>query len=163
MAIQMRRGLSADFDPTKMLAGEWAVTIDPDTQHQIVYMCFGAGIVKRMGTLEDFETWLTKELIPYTQKFDEIYIECTDLRDEVIQIRDSLIPAAEMALKVPELVEEAKGYANAAREDKEFIENAIDVNIPTFEVDTNTGFLFYSGGLFNFAINNDGYLCYEFA
>ena len=55
MAIQMRRGQKADFDPTKMLPGEWAVSIDSDTNNQIVWMCFRAGVVKRMGTYEDFK------------------------------------------------------------------------------------------------------------
>lgn len=54
MAIQMRRGQSVDFDPSKMLAGEWAVSIDNDSQKQMVYMCFAPGVVKRMATLEDF-------------------------------------------------------------------------------------------------------------
>lgn len=54
MAIQMRRGMLKDFDPAKMLPGEWAVSIDNDTQNQIVWMCFAAGVVKRMGTYEDF-------------------------------------------------------------------------------------------------------------
>lgn len=63
MAIQMRRGLSKDFDPQKMRAGEWAVTIDADTQRQMVYMCFGAGVVKRMGTFDDLEA----ELDPYKE------------------------------------------------------------------------------------------------
>ena len=55
MAIQNRRGLKKDFDPTKMLPGEWAVTIDPETENQMVYMCFAPGVVKRMGTYEDFK------------------------------------------------------------------------------------------------------------
>ena len=54
MAIQMRRGLRADFDPYKMLPGEWAVSIDPSTSNQIVWMCFEPGVCKRMGTYEDF-------------------------------------------------------------------------------------------------------------
>lgn len=54
MAIQMRRGMRKDFDPAKMLPGEWAVAIDNDTQNQIVWMCFAAGVVKRIGTYEDF-------------------------------------------------------------------------------------------------------------
>ena len=52
MAIQVRRGVKDDFDPTKMLPGEWAVSIDTDTNNQIVWMCFKAGVVKRMGTYE---------------------------------------------------------------------------------------------------------------
>lgn len=54
MAIQMRRGQSVDFDPSKMLPGEWAVSIDNESQKQMVYICFAPGVVKRMATLEDF-------------------------------------------------------------------------------------------------------------
>ena len=60
MAIQMRRGQSVDFDPTKMLTGEWAVSIDNESQKQMVYMCFAPGVVKRMATLEDFQNELGK-------------------------------------------------------------------------------------------------------
>ena len=150
----MRKGLSADFDPSKMLAGEWAVTIDADTQHQIVYMCFAAGIVKRMGTLEDLEDWLRVAMIPYTDSFDLIRTECIDLRDEMIIIRDSLIPAAEIALQIPALVQETKEY-------KEFVENAVDLNIPTMYLDTYTGLLSYDGGKVDFDLDGAGNLCWE--
>ena len=53
MAIQMRRGQKADFDPSKMLPGEWAVSIDNDTTRQKVWMCFAPGVVKEMGTYDD--------------------------------------------------------------------------------------------------------------
>lgn len=33
MAIQMRRGAYAQFDPLKMKAGEWAVSTDSDTKN----------------------------------------------------------------------------------------------------------------------------------
>lgn len=33
MAIQMRRGAYAQFDPSKMKAGEWAVSTDSDTKN----------------------------------------------------------------------------------------------------------------------------------
>nr|DAI23664.1 MAG TPA: L SHAPED TAIL FIBER PROTEIN [Caudoviricetes sp.] len=55
MAIQMRRGAYAQFDPSKMKAGEWAVSTDSDTKKQHIWMCFAPGIVKRMGTVEDFD------------------------------------------------------------------------------------------------------------
>lgn len=54
MAIQMRRGAYAQFDPSKMKSGEWAVSTDSDTKKQQIWMCFAPGIVKRMGTVEDF-------------------------------------------------------------------------------------------------------------
>lgn len=58
MAIQNRRGLKKDFDPTKMLPGEFAVSIDSETENQIVWMCFAPGVVKRIGTYEDFRKYL---------------------------------------------------------------------------------------------------------
>jgi len=53
MAIQIRRGLQADFDPSKMLPGEWAVSIDTDSSKQVVWMCFSPGVVKPMATITD--------------------------------------------------------------------------------------------------------------
>lgn len=55
MAIQMRRGAYAEFDPSKMKAGEWAVSTDSDTKKQQIWMCFAPGIVKRMAALEDLQ------------------------------------------------------------------------------------------------------------
>lgn len=60
MAIQNRRGLKKDFDPAKMLPGEFAVSIDSETENQIVWMCFAPGVVKRIGTYEDFEQYLSE-------------------------------------------------------------------------------------------------------
>lgn len=74
--IQNRRGLKKDFDPQKMKAGEWAVSTDTETDNQIVWMCFRPGVVKRMGTYEDFRNQVasaTDEIREeYRQTFDEI-------------------------------------------------------------------------------------------
>ena len=51
MAIQMRRGLLA----SKMLPGEFAVTIDEVAENQKVFICFSAGTFKTLATREDFE------------------------------------------------------------------------------------------------------------
>lgn len=56
MAIQLRRGDYDDFDPTKLMPGEFAVVTedDPDgTDGCAIYMCFGTGIVKRFISAED--------------------------------------------------------------------------------------------------------------
>lgn len=65
MAIQMRRGAYAEFDPLKMKAGEWAVSTDSDTKKQQIWMCFAPGIVKRMGTVEDFDTEIQRLIQNY--------------------------------------------------------------------------------------------------
>ena len=56
MAIQNRRGNFVDFNPAKMLPGEWAVVQNGDPSSNSgtsIYMCFSVGNVKRMATYED--------------------------------------------------------------------------------------------------------------
>ena len=54
MAITMRKGRPEDFDPSKMLPGEFGVTIGTDRKARKLYICFAPGIVKQLGTYEDF-------------------------------------------------------------------------------------------------------------
>lgn len=49
MAIQVRRGKKKDFDPDKMLPGEWAGTTDTKE----VFFTFAPGDTKKMATYED--------------------------------------------------------------------------------------------------------------
>ena len=56
MAIQTRRGTYNDFDPEKLLPGEWATVQSDDpasADGKSMYMCFAPGEVKRMATYED--------------------------------------------------------------------------------------------------------------
>jgi len=71
MAIQMRRGNLVDFDPSKMLPGEWAVATDMEK----LYMCFAPGRVIEVGSaaslvhyIELAEAWAvgTKDGVPVT-------------------------------------------------------------------------------------------------
>jgi hypothetical protein len=49
MAIQTRRGNESDFDPNRMVPGEWATATDTEK----VWMCFKTGKARRMATYED--------------------------------------------------------------------------------------------------------------
>lgn len=56
MAIQMRRGAYKNFDPLKMLPAEWAIVMSGDpvvSDGKSAWICFTAGVVKRMATYED--------------------------------------------------------------------------------------------------------------
>lgn len=56
MAIQHRRGQFPQFDPTRLVPGEWAIVLsgDPATSDgRAAYICFAAGSVKRVATYED--------------------------------------------------------------------------------------------------------------
>lgn len=123
MAIQMRRGNKADFDPSKMLPGEWAVAIDGDTQNQIVWMCFRAGVVKRMGTYEDFKEQIREATAEikneYKEEFQTILGEIEKLaeqtsenRNTVVQIRDDTVNT--YLPKMLEYVKKAESSAEKA-------------------------------------------------
>ena len=127
MAIQMRRGLRADFDPTQLVAGEWAVSVDSSTSNQIIWMCFGAGVVKRMGTYEDFqamiaeisddleaqfETSLRASVATIEAEVEQLAGEVSDDADAVATAKTTIentdIPA------IQALITQAQTYANNA-------------------------------------------------
>ena len=51
MAIQVRRGNYNDFDPTRMVAGEFAVCLE----NGYVYITLSPGNVLRLGTAETLD------------------------------------------------------------------------------------------------------------
>lgn len=56
MALQMRRGVWDQFDPTQMVAGEFATILSgcPHTANgRALYHCTAAGSVERIATIED--------------------------------------------------------------------------------------------------------------
>ena len=114
MAIQMRRGNKADFDPSKMLPGEWAVAIDNETQNQIVWMCFRAGVVKRMGTYEDFKEQIkeaTEEIKnEYKEEFQTILGEIEKLAEQTSENKDTVVQIRDDTVNVylPKMLEYAK-------------------------------------------------------
>ncbi len=101
MAIQVRRGLEKDFDPNKMLPGEWAVAIEEETSKQIVWMCFAPGVVKRMGTYDDFKEQIAEitadikdeylsEFQGILDQIEELAKETTENTATVIQIKSDI-------------------------------------------------------------------------
>lgn len=91
MAIQHRRGNERDFDPNKLLPGEWAVFLDT----QKVWMCFAPGIVKRLGTYEDFYaqiTEATKDIRDsYVDDFNEIKADIELIADVVSSGKEEVL------------------------------------------------------------------------
>ena len=107
MAIQMRRGAYAEFDPSKMKAGEWAVSTDSDTKKQQIWMCFAPGIVKRMGTVEDFDVEI--------QRLIQSYLD--GMAQSVSQAQKSAQTASQKANEVAQVsgkIDTAVSQANAA-------------------------------------------------
>jgi len=65
MAIQMRRGIFADFDTGKMIPGEFAVVLSGDSTTSTgkgVYICFASGDVQRLSTYEEMAASIQQAL-----------------------------------------------------------------------------------------------------
>lgn len=107
MATQSRRGVFKDFDPDKMLPGEWAVVMegDPNAEEgESVYMCFKAGSVKRMATYEDMIENIKKALAD-AQKA---------LTGDMLAAADKANLAAQSATSASEAASAAADRANVA-------------------------------------------------
>lgn len=68
--MQQKRGLLADFDPSQLIAGEIAVTIDSNTPDQHIYYCITPGVVKRLGTYDDFNQAISDYLATYISQME---------------------------------------------------------------------------------------------
>lgn len=101
MAIRMRRGNEADFDPSKMLPGEWAVSTDT----KYVRMCFSPGIVLRMATYEAFESDMAE--------MRKILSECQSIKTAVELIQKNVTNSE---LVIENYVKEAKQYRDEAEQ-----------------------------------------------
>lgn len=84
--IQNRRGEYLDYDPSKLLPGEFAVVQmgDPNTPTgKAVYLAITAGDVVRLATVEEIEA--------YTQQFDDIYQSTIQDAQQILDNAKSLV------------------------------------------------------------------------
>lgn len=143
MAIQMRRGAYAEFDPLKMKAGEWAVSTDSDTKKQQIWMCFAPGIVKRMGTVEDFDTEIQRLIQNYldgmaqsvsqaqksaelaTNKAQESANSASNAKESEIKAKASETNAKTSETSSAKSESEAQKYAEQAKEISESLSGAL--------------------------------------
>lgn len=155
MAIQVRRGNYADFDPDKMLPGEWAVVLanDPVVQDgKSVFICFSAGNVKRMATYEDMVS------------------QFGDLTDDIVnqltrQVNAVIVVANEAAENANDVAEDLIARRDAGEFDgppgKDGVVNVIDGQF-AFQIVGDNLHLYYEGDEApDFAINEAGHLTLE--
>ena len=76
--ILMRRGQEVNFDPNKMMPGEWAVSLDS----KFVRMCFSPGVCIRMATYEAFEADM--------EQIRGILAECQTVEEAVQRIYEDI-------------------------------------------------------------------------
>lgn len=95
--ILMRRGQEVNFDPNKMMPGEWAVSLDS----KYVRMCFSPGVCVRMATYDAFEADMVQiqRILAECQTVEEavqrIYEEIKDVAVDVERIETAAASALE--------------------------------------------------------------------
>lgn len=95
--ILMRRGQEVNFDPNKMMPGEWAVSLDS----KYVRMCFSPGVCVRMATYDTFEADMVQiqRILAECQTVEEavqrIYEEIKDVAVDVERIETAAASALE--------------------------------------------------------------------
>lgn len=135
--ILMRKGNEADFDPSKLMSGEWAVSLDKG----IVRICLEAGKVIRMATYEAFEEDM--------KQVEAILLECQSIEEAVRRINTEV---SEKLNACAEYVQQAKGYSEQAKQYRDeslqfrneaeqfapegYAELKEQVNENTFKIDT---------------------------
>lgn len=130
MAIQVRRGLEADFDADKMLPGEWAVSTDT----QYVRMCFSPGIVLRMATYESFEADVSM--------MQDILADCKDIQTAIKRIQTEINQQAKITVEYSKSAHEyAQSAAKSAQEAKMYAGNASAVTNVQIATKTRAGII----------------------
>ena len=113
MAIQVRRGNESDFDASKMLPGEWAVSLDT----KYVRMCFAPGVVLRMATYESFEN--------DKAQIKAILAECKDIQSAVQRIQAEVNSKASLTIENANSAKESADKAHSeAERAKKYADNA---------------------------------------
>lgn len=152
MAIQVRRGNYADFDPDKMLPGEWACVLANDPQvsdGKSVFICFSAGNVKRMATYEDM-------VAQFGDMTDDIINQLTS------EVNAVIIVANEAAENANDVAEDLIARRDAGEFDgppgKDGVVTTIDGQF-AFQIVNDHLILFYEGTEApDFEINESGHL-----
>lgn len=125
MAIQSRRGEYENFDPAKMLPGEWACVTNGDpgaSDGKSVYMCFEAGKVKRMATYDDMKDSINEATQDVQKEFldgasedlQQATKEAQSAAERAAQAASDAESSVAEAEKALELANDAVASANAA-------------------------------------------------
>lgn len=86
MAILVRGGNKADFDKNKMRPREFGVALDS----QEAFICFGAGITKKMATYEDYADMM-EECVTATENAQGVVDSFNNLEIEKLAIDDEKV------------------------------------------------------------------------
>lgn len=142
MAIQMRRGRQADFDPTQLLPGELAVSQDA----QKIYMCFSPGLVieiPAMNNLNEIIREIQSALSTLSTAVSRA--ESGASRAEAsADMSQSYAVGTGGEVRTGDATDNSKYYKEQAEITYGNIMDVIDEITPAFTLDFTTGHLLYT-------------------
>lgn len=109
MAIQNRRGSYTHFDPTKMVAGEFAVVQQNDpnaTDGKSVYIAFSPNDVKRLATHEELKNY-NQEAQLAAEAAEEARDDAQQLYRDTLALKNATDTAAANAIAASQAAEQA--------------------------------------------------------
>lgn len=164
MPIQMRRGIYDKFVPSKMVPGEWGIVLSGDpyaSDGRAAYVCFAAGLVKRVATYEDMTDYLEQ----VRQETVDWIVDTAnaDFKKEYIAIRDDAkaAEAERVANELRRVGNEAAREANeAARMQAEEVRASAEservATISDFTAKVLAGY--FDGATFTPSVSDEGLL-----
>jgi hypothetical protein len=85
MAIRLRRGNNADFDPNKLIAGELGLVLDAGK----LYFCYSAGNTKQLTTADEIQTLLNAAPAAYTA-LQQVLVDLANNPSELTNILNNI-------------------------------------------------------------------------
>lgn len=160
MAIRMRRGNYANFDPTRMLAGEFAVCLD----NGYVYMTLSPGNTIKLGTAEELEE-IVRQAQEYATQAGTSAMSAVVAREWSEKFKldsEAWAIGKRNGTDVPSTDSQyhnnSKYYAEQGQIYYNYLEEAVETHMPEFQINWATGELEYTGGYFTFWIDTDGFI-----
>lgn len=152
MAIQNRRGFYDKFDPSRLVAGEWAIVLDGDKNApdgKSAYVCFAAGNVKRVALFEDMSTNIkkaNKELVEEltaatnsaTQKATETTEKCENTIKKSEETTAATIAAKEDCIQATQACKTSTEQSQNATQETKDATNACNAATSESKASTQT-------------------------
>lgn len=152
MAIQNRRGFYDKFDPSRLVAGEWAIVLDGDKNApdgKSAYVCFAAGTVKRVALFEDMSTNIkkaNKELVEEltaatnsaTQKATETTEKCENTIKKSEETTAATIAAKEDCIQATQACKTSTEQAQSATQETKDATSACNAATSESKASTQT-------------------------
>lgn len=159
MAIQHRRGNYADLDISKLVQGEPFVTLDQVDGEYYVGIAIGPNNVVRLASRDD----LTNIKVDCEQARNDAQAAAGDAAISETNAENSALDSEAWAVGQkngvdvpntdPRYENNSKYYAEQAGTYWGYVDNAVDVVVPTVTIDFTTGNLVFSGSQWVFYID----------